>query len=248
VYRIDWNGAATPIGEEGALGWPAVTRIVWEPETGRLYGFDGQFNAWLQIDPITGRAVKISDGAFPNVHQLHGHAGFVYAVAQGVGRVDRVAPDTGQVQTIRASSGCHGSVQFLTDVVGTDDGFVCLNSSIGLLFYRSPQWTEFSLGGSARPQVLMAYVTADDALLNIHVQSPTLDGTPVKAYEVNRTTGNETLYHEMMAEIPIGSLTYVPSNSPPPLPLPCTAMDADADEDIDLRDYAAFQTCFSAAE
>ena len=70
LYRLDWEGTATPVGEEGALGWPAVTRIAWEPETGRLYGFDSQFSAWLSIDPITGRAVRVSDGALQSVHQL----------------------------------------------------------------------------------------------------------------------------------------------------------------------------------
>ncbi len=237
LYRIDWDGTVTPIGEEGALGFPGVVGLAWDRNEHKLYGYDSTLDVWLIINTSTGRAEEL--GAFSLVFRdmtFNANDGLIYAITQN--EIVFVEPSTGEATLLKNISGIAGITHVLVTTGGFDGLFFV--SSSGLTLLVEPTWNSIWLAGNVRGSEALIWNPLTDELYSFVEPS---------FYLVNQVTGNQELmltWDFGPGPSPISNiqaLTFVPSDNPP---LPeCVLVDSDGDDDIDLTDFADFQNCFT---
>ncbi|MBI4717158.1 MAG: hypothetical protein HY763_05080 [Planctomycetes bacterium] len=235
VYRIDWNGTVTPIGAEGALGWSSVRQLVWDWEHGRLYGFDDQFDVWLEINPTSGAGTAL--GAFtiePTFLTYSPDDDMVYASNQF--SIHRIDPRTGSHSQIANFSSF--GLAYIRATTGGLTGLATLEYT-GLTIVRLPDLMPFRIGGGLVYPTALFWDPSNDILYQFNASDNNT------FYTINQVTGARTTtgsWNFGFNPLTVSSIAFVPAGGEPTLD--CRPFDTDGDDDLDLADWAIMQDCF----
>ena len=243
LFRIEWDGTLTPIGEPGAFGFPSVEAIVWDQENEKLYGHETTFNILVEIDTQTSEATEVGPLDIPGGDLRHWsfnvNDGLLYALVNGqLYAIDSASGSWNLVRDLRGSAD-QGLTHTLDAIRGLD-GFYSVGAGGGLFLVTEPDWATISLGGTVRSSGFdqLFWDASTDTLWHVK------NARPIQFYNVNQVTGDEELSIELpkLPFSPVFSLAFVSSESERP---DCSSMDTDDDGDIDLDDYTVFSECFT---
>jgi hypothetical protein len=239
LYRLDWDGTCTDIGP---MGFPNVSGLAWDHVNNRLYGWDSQFDVWLEINHETGEAIALGQfGEFtinPTDVDYSEHVQqFVAIVDSAIHTVD---PDTGVWSRIEDAAPATGGAKSIAYAPSTQWGagyFVSGDGGNDLRFYRASDWEDFFLSDTPSLGLAIVWDRSASRLIGINNQRWTeydwVTGQPISdPFEFDRCDGFVTMRY-----------THIPAQ---PSSANCWYMDSDGDGDIDLIDFAAFQLCMGS--